>query len=151
MRKREDVRTGRGTRIPPCLLIFHHFFHPCHPKNDGDLIFQRPRLPRLTFFIRVFNPSTWIRLERRHGGWNYRPPGIVPRKRNRNVAASNEGIGGMRLRLVVFPLTSPSERTLIERVGMDEFSIAIHLSPVEIYLYICTSILTPIYLSLFLI
>lgn len=30
-------------------------------------------------------------MERRHGGWNYRPPGIVPRKRNRNVAASNEG------------------------------------------------------------
>lgn len=107
MRKREDVRTG--LEFPLACWLSTIFSIPCHPKNDGDLIFQRPRLSRLTFFIRVFNPSTWIRLERRHGGWNYRPPGIVPRKRNRNVAASNEGIGGMRLRLVVFPLTSPSE------------------------------------------
>ena len=131
MRKREDVRTG--LEFPLACWLSTIFSIPCHPKNDGDLIFQRPRLPRLTFFIRVFNPSTWIRLERRHGGWNYRPPGIVPRKRNRNVAASNEGIGGMRLRLVVFPLTSPSERTLIERVGMEEFSIAIHLKYIYIF------------------
>lgn len=89
--EREREREGgRGIRIPRCLLTFHHFF-----PSEERRWFNFPAassLPCLTFFIRVFNPSTWIRLKRRATA-----AGITDRlglSLRNETETSNEGTGG---------------------------------------------------------